>query len=297
MNKEVSVFGPMRVPFLILTPACVLLGLGAAVWTTGKVNFFHFALVLLGAVGAHVSVNAFNEYFDYRSGLDFKTTRTPFSGGSGTLIADPRMARSALAIAWTSFAITALIGIYFTTLLGWVLLPLGILGLILIYTYTNWLTRYPLICLVAPGLGFGLLMVMGTSVALTGGYDWTAFIVSLVPFFLVSNLLLLNQFPDVEADQSIGRKHLPIAIGRRKSSLIYAGFNLMTFLTIILGVILGHLPPMALLGLLTILIAVPVSISVIRHAEDLEKLIPLMGLNVILNIATPTLVAIGLLVG
>ena len=33
--------------------------------------------------------------------------------------------------------------------------------------------------------------------------------------FLVNNLLLLNQFPDVQADQSIGRRHFPLVAGRR----------------------------------------------------------------------------------
>jgi len=80
---------PMRLPFLVLTPACVVLGLGTAVWTDGTVNWFHFLLVLIGAISAHISVNAFNEYFDYKSGLDEKTQRTPFSGGSGRLQQDP----------------------------------------------------------------------------------------------------------------------------------------------------------------------------------------------------------------
>jgi 1,4-dihydroxy-2-naphthoate polyprenyltransferase len=51
-------------------------------------------------------------------------------------------------------------------------------------------------------------MVMGTDFVLTGEYSWTAFIASLVPFFLVSDLLLLNQFPDALPDQRIGRKNI-----------------------------------------------------------------------------------------
>ncbi|MCK4490168.1 MAG: prenyltransferase, partial [Anaerolineales bacterium] len=57
---------PMRLPFLILTPACVVLGLAAAIWTSGQVNWLHFVLVLIGALSAHVSVNTFNEYFDFK---------------------------------------------------------------------------------------------------------------------------------------------------------------------------------------------------------------------------------------
>lgn len=297
MNGLNSLLGPMRVPFLILTPACVILGLGTAIWTSGPVSVFHFILALIGAVSAHISVNAFNEYFDFKSGLDLKTQRTPFSGGSGTLPEAPDLARSALSTAWITFSITGLIGLYFLYARGLALLPLGILGLLTVFAYTSWLAHNPILCLIAPGLGFGTFMVMGTDFVLTGQYSWTAFIASLVPFFLVSDLLLLNQFPDVEADQSIGRKHFPIVAGRQTSSLIYGTFLLLTYLTIIFGVYVGYLPKASLIGLGTIVIAVPVFVGVVRHAEDIKKLIPLMGLNVVITIATPLLVAIGMFVG
>ena len=297
MTNTKLILGPMRVPFLILTPACILLGLGTAVWEFGKVNFFHFVIVLIGAVAAHISVNAFNEYFDFKSGLDFKTTPTPFSGGSGTLPAQPDQVRSALMTAWVTFGITALVGLYFSIIRGWSLLPLGLLGLVIIFTYTTWLTRNPILCLVAPGLGFGPLMVIGAHFALTGQYTWTALIASLVPFFLVSNLLLLNQFPDVEADRTVGRRHYPILIGKQTSSLIFNLFLILTYLTIGLGVSFGYLPVFSLIGLLTLVIAVPVGLAAFRNAEDVSQLIPFMGRNVIINILTPILVAVGLFVG
>ena len=297
MSDLKYLLGPMRLPFVILTPACVVLGLGTAVWSSGRVSVLHFILALVGAICAHISVNAFNEYFDFRSGLDTRTERTPFSGGSGTLPERPNLARQALSTALVTFSITGLVGIYFLGVRGLALLPLGLLGLLTVAAYTPWLARYPLLCLIAPGLGFGTLMVMGTDFVLSGAYSWTAFFASLVPFFLVSDLLLLNQFPDVEPDRSVGRRHFPIVIGRRASSVIYGAFLLAAYLSIALGVWLGHLPRTSLIGLLTLVIAVPAGVGAYRHAEDVRKLIPFMGLNVLINILTPVLVAIGLLVG
>jgi 1,4-dihydroxy-2-naphthoate octaprenyltransferase len=205
--------GPMRIPFLILTPACVSLGVGSAIWTAGEVRVLFVVLALIGALSAHISVNSLNEYFDYKSGLDFRTKGTPFSGGSGVLPGNPNMAGHALIIGLVTFVLTGIVGIYFVHVWGWRLLPLGLIGLFVIFFYTIWFTSNPLLCLVAPGLGFGTLMVMGTDFVLTGSYSCTAFVASLVPFFLVSNLLLLNQFPDVEPDRSVGRRHLPITLG------------------------------------------------------------------------------------
>lgn len=297
MSDVKNVLGPMRLPFLILTPACVLLGLGTAIWTSGKVNVFHFILALIGAVAAHISVNAFNEYFDFKSGLDARTERTPFSGGSGTLPANPGMARHALATALITSAVVILVGLYFVGIWGLSLLPLGLLGLLTVFGYTPWMTRNPWLCLIAPGLGFGPLMVMGTHFVLTGQYSWTALIASLVPFFLVSDLLLLNQFPDVEADRSIGRRHLPIVVGNQASSLIYGVILLLAYLSVAAGVYLDYLPKASLIGLLTVFIAVPAFIGAYRHAEHARRLIPHMGQNVIINIVTPVLVAVGLFIG
>ena len=286
----------MRLPFVILTPACVILGLGTAIWVMGSVNGFHVIFLLLGATSAHISVNAFNEYFDFKSGLDFKTKRTPFSGGSGTLPENPALARWTLTTAIITFMVVLLLGIYFVAESGLTLLPLGIMGLFLIFAYTPWLAHNAFLCLIAPGLGFGPLMVLGTHFVLTGTYSWSAFVASLIPFFLVSNLLLLNQFPDVAADSSIKRKNYPIIIGRRESSIIYIIFLALSYLTIIFGVYEHFLPKLSLLGLVTCLLAVPAGIGAYRYADRTDKLMPYLGANVVIILSTPVLVAIGLLV-
>ncbi len=211
----------MRLPFLILTPACVMLGAGTAAWSGSELNLYYLALTFVGAVAAHISVNALNEYDDCKSGLDFNTQRTPFSGGSGTLPQSPDKAHVALITGLFSLVVTAIVGVYFLYVRGLWLLPVGLVGLVIIVVYTKWITKNAVLCLIAPGLGFGPLMVMGTDFVLTGCYSWTSFVASLVPFFLVSNLLLLNQFPDVEADKGVGRHHFPIAIGREASVRLY----------------------------------------------------------------------------
>jgi len=290
-------FGPMRPPFLILAPACVLVGLGSAYLQTGTINWFYFALALIAGVSAHISVNAFNEYFDYKTEVDAHTQRTPFSGGSGTLQAHPELAKQTLALSWISLGITGSIGLYFTYVWGWKALPIGLVGLFLLYGYTAWMVYQPALCLIAPGLGFGPLMVLSTHFALTGTFSWQALIASLVPFFLVSNLLLLNQFPDVEADRSAGRRHYPILLGRTASAYIYIAFLISAYMVIVMGVFFGLLPPFSLLALLTIVFAVQIVRNVLANSENVPALIPAMGQNVIVNLLTPVLLAIGLFIG
>lgn len=297
MARDVkSIIGPMRPPFLVLPPVCVLLGASAAFWSTGQFAFWHFVLILIGALAAHISVNALNEYADFRSGLDLRTQRTPFSGGTGTLPANPDAAPAALVTGLVTLAIAAAVGIYFIFVRGWGILPLGLLGLVVIYFYTSVLLRIPLTSLISPGLGFGTLMVMGTYYCMTGEYTWISFIASMTPFFLVSNLLLLNQFPDVEPDKTVKRVNYPITIGRRASSRIYAAFLVGAYLSIIIGVVLGLLPVWTLLGLLTIFLAVPSARRAYQYADDIPLLIPAMGQNVMINVLTPLLMAVGLFI-
>ena len=295
-NLRAVILGPMRLPFLILTPACVMLGAATADWSGAKINLYYLALAFVGAVASHISVNALNEYHDFTSGLDFNTQPTPFSGGSGTLPKNPDKAHVALITGLVSLIVIVIVGIYFLSVRGLWLLPVGLLGIVTIVAYTKWITRNPFLCLIAPGLGFGPLMVMGTDFALSGSYSWTAFVASLVPFFLVSDLLLLNQFPDVEADRGVGRHHFPITIGREASVKLYVIFLVGAYLAIIFGYITGNLPLMGFLALGSTVIAVPTVKGVARFANDVDRLIPYMGRNVVINILTPVLLALGLFI-
>lgn len=295
MNIAPAWLGPARLPFLALTPACLLLALACVRWTHGQLALREAALVLFGALAAHVSVNAFNEYLDFRSGLDALTERTPFSGGSGVLPTHPELAGLTLAMAVGSLCASIGVGLYFVALRGPALLPVGVAGVALVLAYTRWLTRHPLLCLIAPGLGFGPLMILGTDVALTGAYSATAAVASLVPFFLVNNLLLLNQFPDAQADRQVGRRHLLITAGPRVAARCYAALTLAAFASLVLGVAGHWLPPAALAGMLTLALAVPTVRAVLAHACDAPRLIPAMGRNVLICLLTPVLMAIGLL--
>lgn len=286
--------GPARADFLWMDFSYVLLGVGAAMTTAGRAIHLGYVLVaLVGALAAHVAVNALNEYFDFRSGLDLASERTPFSGGSGALRDHPEAARGALVLGLTALAVAAILGLVLVWSVGWGLLPLGILGLVTIVLYTPWITHHPIPCLVACGLGFGL-MVAGVSYVATGHYTLAASLCALAMFFQGNALLLLNQYPDVEADRKAGRRHLPIVWGRRRSSVVY-GFLLMgVYASVLLGVVLRILPWPALLLFVTFPLAVVTVAGVRRSADDLSKLVRYLGYNAILNLANPALTGLGL---
>jgi hypothetical protein len=110
----------------------------------------------------------------------------------------------------------------------------------------------------------------------------------------VRGLLLLNQFPDVEADRQVGRRHLPMLWGRRRAAALLAALLLGAHATLAWGVAAGALGGGAALGLLSAPLAAWVAWGAWRHADDLPALMPTMGRNVLLCLCTPLLVALGL---
>lgn len=288
----------LRPPFLLLTPACVSVGLASASRLPGAViDAATLALVLGGAVAAHAGVNVLNEWHDAVTGLDERTRRTPFSGGSGALQARPDARPAALALGLLLLALTAAVGVLLLVQKGLALLPLvpvGLAGLALVLAYTPWITRRPLLCLLAPGLGLGPLMVLGTQLALTGRHSATAWVASLVPGLLASGLLLLNQFPDVAADRAAGRRHLPLLWGRPRAARLFAGMLGGCFAVLAAGVGVGSLPTAALWLMPALLPAAWVATQAVRHADDLPALLPAMAANVALCLGLPAALAVAL---
>jgi len=291
-----SLLGVSRPRFLILTPICISLGLASALLDGNDVEWSLLSVILLGALMAHISVNALNEYSDFHSGLDFKTDRTPFSGGSGTLINQPSLAPYALLIGVASLLVTLGSGLYLLQQVGWGLLPVWIAGMLIVISYTKWINRHRLLVLIAPGFSFGPLMVMGTHYVLAGAYSLIAFLLSLIPFFLVNNLLLLNQIPDVDADRSIGRDNFAIAWSPAKSAWIFLVFGVLAYLVILAGVLMGGLPLTALLGLLTAGFTIRIFKGVKDYQGNVDELVPQLRKNVLVTLATPFLVFVGILV-
>lgn len=303
MEQDVSqpnrllILATSRPPFLVLTPCCLLIAVAYAVADGISLDYRHVLLIFIGALAAHVSVNMFNEFEDFSSGLDFSTQRTAFSGGSGTLPKIPALAKSVHIGAVISLLLTIAIGVYLIPIGGWPLLPIGLVGVVLIYFYTSRITRQPMVCLMAPGLAFGPLMICGAYSVLSGRNPAAVFGASIIVFFLVNNLLLLNQFPDVEADHTVGRRHLPIVIGRRKSAWVYLMFLIAAYGSLLANIGIGWLPIASAIGLLPLLIAKRLVKTLLNDYDDRQALQSAMASNVAITLATPVLVAAGVLLG
>lgn len=302
-NNLKSWLAQFRVNFLILAVLLVLIGVATVAMFPGsnKISILSIVLLTIGMVSAHSSVNLFNEYSDYNTGIDFNTNRSPFSGGSGMLPTGKTKPAAVLNAAIITLIISAAIGIYFAIVAHWSILALSIIGGLSIVFYTPFLAKIALGELIA-GLSLGTLPVIGSYIALTATPDQSlseilpngVIWLSIAPGILTALLLFINEFPDVEADIKGGRKHLVIIMGRKRAALLYVIGLVATFVSIIGCMIAGILSWWGILALLTIPVALKAGTTALKEYNNTPKLIPALGMNVITVLATDLLLAVSI---
>ncbi len=288
-----------RPQFLLLTVLLVSLGTAVA-FNHGFFNPVLFALNMAGALLAHVSVNVLNDYFDFKSGLDVEIVKsgrkTPFSGGSGLLPSELISPVTTFKLGVISLLTGLAIGAYFVYLRGIVLLPIIAVAVASTAFYTVFFAK---ICLgeLLAGLNFGPLMVTGTYIVQAGLFNiWEALTASLAPGILTANLLLINQFPDTEADRKVGRKHFVIVLGKKGASKLYTALTAASYLSIVTGVYLEILPLTVLIALLTVPFAYKACRIAVRHYDSLDKIVEALKQNVLTVLGTQGLMVVGYLI-
>jgi 1,4-dihydroxy-2-naphthoate octaprenyltransferase len=280
-----------RFQFLPLTVIMVSLGTAVAAYK-GYFHFGHFLLAMFGSILVHMTVNVINDYHDYVDGIDLNTQRTPFSGGSGVLPLNLLKPKQAFWFATICLLVAMAIGFYFVMIKGWLLFPLLLVAGFSAYFYNVYLAKWHMGEIFA-GISFGPLLVLGSYYVQTGGYSWEALVASLAPGLLTANLLFLNEFPDWEADQKGGRKHFVISLGKRDASYLFVVFLITSYLCILVGVITRMMPAVTLIALGTIGFGWKAAKGALQYYNNTEKLVPILGANVITILGTQALLAIG----
>jgi 1,4-dihydroxy-2-naphthoate octaprenyltransferase len=285
-----------RVNFLPLTIVIVLAGLAAAAYSLRSINPLDAVLVMLGALLTHAAVNAFNNYFDYRSKIDAETVKTPFSGGVEVLVNKQMAPPSALAVSIACILGAAVLGVYFLVRMFNVLFPLIAFGAVAIVLYSPVISRIHGLSEIVAGAGFGLMGV-GTYATQTGVIDAVAVSIFVPVTILVAMLLFLNEFPDVEVDKRAGRHHVVILLGRRRSAWVYVACLAAMYTSIIMAVLFKAAPITVLISVATIPIATKAAGITLSNYDSPSKLVPALGANVLMILSTIFLIAVGFGIG
>ena len=296
MGTLILWFKETRPQFLSLSIVLTFMGSTIA-WYYGSFNLGYALLAGFGLLLTHGSANAINDYFDYQSGIDLNVTRTPFSGGSGLVPEGKLPLQHALWVGVITSLAALMIGVFFVIVSGWQLIPLLVVAVLCLVLYA------PVILKTSrpewsPGLGLGVLPILGFYFVQTGKYDWVVLMASIPSGILVHNLLLLNEFPDVEADRKGGRKTTPVVFGMEAASRVFRMTTISVYLWI-LGCVLATLltgrivmPVYCLIAFLTLPLAIK-AMQGSREYKDMNKLVPALGVNVMFILTTQVLLGVG----
>ena len=289
-----------RSPFLTVTIVPVLIGGFIAQWLVPGTDFSVglLLLTLLGACLAHLGANTANDYFDWRSGADAANPNyiVPLSGGSRMIQLGVISPRGTLITSVTLFAMAAAIGAYLATAAEvWPeMAGVAVAGAALGFFYTA-----PPIRLVTRGLGelgiilaFGPLIVVGAVMVQTGTFEPEALLIGLPTGILTGLIIWVNQIPDAPGDEAGGKHTLVVRLGIPISSWLYIVLWVSAF-GVIVGLFMADiLPAEALLGLLTIPLAVIVSRQLFLNLRSREIKKAMAG-TIMLHLATGLLLALG----
>ncbi len=110
----------------------------------------------------------------------------------------------------------------------------------------------------------------------------------------MSELLLINQIPDAEADRKIGRRHLVITFGTLFAARLVSALFVAGYAVLITGIFAGWLPLPSILSLVTAPFALWLARKLPGAIDQPDALNVLLGTNVAILLATLALLIVGL---
>jgi 1,4-dihydroxy-2-naphthoate polyprenyltransferase len=233
---------------LTATFAPVILGTVIAM-SEAKIDWLLFIAMMLACLALQIATNLFNEYYDFKRGLDTAES----TGIGGGIVRHGLKPENVLTVAILLYVLAAFIGVYICMNSSWWLVVIGLFGMAVGYLYTG--GPYPIAYTPFGELFSGLLM--GTGFVLislyiqTGTVTGPSVLISIPIGFLVGAINMSNNIRDIEEDIRGGRKTLAILLGREKGIIALAIAFAVSYLWIVILVVMSYISPWALVVFLT----------------------------------------------
>lgn len=208
----------MRLRTLPVSVAGIIATLGYN-FIYNNVNWTPAAICLVFAVLAQIASNFANEYFDYTAGRDRAGREGPRRGVTEGDITPRDMLVALLA----TLALACCTGLSLVAWGGWWLIAVGLAVAVGVFMYST--GPYPLS---THGLGevavvffFGLIPVNMTYYVETLQWSWTVAAGGLAIGLLGANVLIINNYRDIDDDRAVGKRTLAVKLGRHAMPWLY----------------------------------------------------------------------------
>lgn len=272
----------------------VFLGTTIALTMEGdNISFPLFFAMLVASMLIQAATNMFNEYYDYKLGLDNENS----VGIGGTIVRHGVAPGTIMGIALSFYGIALLLGIYICAMSSWWLALIGLVCMLIGYLYTG--GPYPIAYSPFGELVSGIVMGMGIVLIAffiqTNTVTLEAVLLSVPSMILVGAIMLSNNIRDIVGDTEGGRKTMAILVGRNNAVYILSLFFIVSYLWIAGLVIIEDVTYWALIVLLSILKPIK-AIEIFRLKKEPLEVMPAMKFTAQTNTIFGFLLAIGLLI-
>jgi 1,4-dihydroxy-2-naphthoate octaprenyltransferase len=217
----------------------VLVGTAVAAYE-GSFHLVAFLVALLSCLFLQIAANYFNEYFDYRYGLDHSESL----GASTVIFRHEMTAVQVLAGGIGSFFIAAIFGLILIYLVGPVILLFGLTGMAIAYFYSAKPFQFAIRGLgdILVYIAMGFLMTWGAYYIQIPRWSWLAFAASVPVGFLVVAILNMNNTRDIQDDRAVHKLTLPVRFGQQFGQRFHAFLLIGSYVAVTIFALFRILP-------------------------------------------------------
>ena len=261
--------------------APVLFGATYALGYESKFSILKFILFLLACLLIQAATNLFNEYYDYKHGLD----KIDSEGISGSIVKGNLSPKEVMVGALVLYVLAFGLGLILTFMTSVYVLLVGLVCMLAGYFYTG--GKYPIAYSpfgeVVSGFFMGTIIIALSFYFQTGYVNADIIIVSLPLFIMIGAILLANNIRDLDNDKESGRRTYAILVGRNNAIKTMAISFIVVYLLNVLFIVTKYASWWNLLVFVTI----PLAIKIIKGFSannDKKTMAPYMVLTAKLTI-------------
>ena len=238
--------------------APVLFGATYALGYESKFSILKFILFLLACLLIQAATNLFNEYYDYKHGLD----KVDSEGISGSIVKGNLSPKEVMVGALVLYALAFGLGLILTFMTSAYVLLVGLVCMLAGYFYTG--GKYPIAYSpfgeVVSGFFMGTIIIALSFYFQTGFVNADIIVVSLPLFIMIGAILLANNIRDLDNDKESGRRTYAILVGRNNAIKTMAISFIIVYLLNVLFIVTKYASWWNLLVFVTI----PLAIKIIK---------------------------------
>lgn len=215
----------------------------------GVFKVWLFLAMLIASVLVHLGANIFNDYYDFKRGLDDEDS----VGTGGALVRGDIKPGAALRLALIFFFVAILLGIYISVESSWWIAVIGSVSMAIGYLYTGGLLpiAYTPFGELFSGFFMGIIIVCLSYFVQVQTLTADVVYISIPITLFVAAIMLTNNIRDIDGDAQNGRRTLAIVVGKKNALRILVFLFMLAYALIALYIALGMLPLLSIIVLAT----------------------------------------------